>query len=84
VVLVGLLSAVAVGALGLFVLRPWWQELAPDGAQLPVGLVSLALGGGLFLWLRQAPKRVGVHRRRRGRLRDRLPRNRPPSRGNGA
>jgi hypothetical protein len=52
--------------------------------QLPVGLVSLALGGGVFLWLRQAPARGGVHRRRRGRLRDRFPGNPPPTSGNEA
>ena len=75
VVLVVGLTALAVGLLGLPVLRPWWQTFAPEAAQVPVGLVALALGGAVFLWLRQAPRPTAVRGRRRGRLRDRYPRN---------
>ena len=72
-VVVGL-SVAALGLLALFVLRPWWQESVPEGLQMPVGLIALALGMGLFLWLKQTPKSLGTRRTRRRRLRDRAQR----------
>ena len=64
----------AVALLVLLVLRPWWQEVTPPLLQLPVGLVALALGIGVVLWLQQRPKPGRPRSVRRARLRDRVQR----------
>ena len=74
---VAVVASVTVGAVGLFVvlmLRPWWQDMAPPALQLPAGLVALALGVGVVLWLQQRPKPARSRNVRRGRLRDRVQR----------
>ena len=65
----------ATGLLVVLVLRPWWQDVTPPGLQLPVGLLALALGMGVAVWLQQKPKVIRP-RGRRGRLRDRVARQR--------
>lgn len=57
--------------LGLLILRPWWSALAPEGLQVPVGLLALVLGFGGAVWLQRKPALVS-QRRRRGRLRERV------------
>jgi hypothetical protein len=80
-VFTALIAIAALGLFGLVLVRPWWGDMAPGLLRLPVSLVALVLGAGVFLWLRQAPKPIGL-RRRRGRLRNRVSRTTgddPPS-----
>jgi hypothetical protein len=70
-------AVIAVGAAALLVvlvLRPWWQDVTPPALQVPVGLLSLAVGVGVILWLQQKPKQANGRGIRRARLRERVQR----------
>lgn len=69
------IAVAAIALFGLVLLRPWWAELAPEIAELPLGLLSLALGFAVAVWLPRRPNLGGQsHVRRPRRLRNRVSR----------